>query len=330
MWAQWGWACGPRIGARESSVFCAWLAWSRFWVVIPTWDRTLPTVIGCVDVAMRAFGGAPTYWLTNNERTVTTGHVAGIAIRNQELVAAARHYGIMIATCLPADPESKGRLGSDSPGGQGRPGAHRREPAGEYADFGALELACDEFTDVVNVHPHRATRRAPVEMLAEEQHRLHRVPEAPFTAAFGTTRKVSWSATSASAGCSIRCRTPWPTRSCGPGCMATSSSSSTSTRPDPPRWRAIGSPRPATHASTTPTTAAGGAGPPAQGDQPGRGRVLGHRNRCRVVAHRSRRSGNSACEGEDGRGGRARRPARARGHRLGAGTRGHHGPFRRR
>ena len=47
----------------------------------------------------------------------------------------------------------------------------------------------------VNGREHRVTRRAPVEMLAEEQARLHRLPDAAFTAAFGETRKVSWSST---------------------------------------------------------------------------------------------------------------------------------------
>jgi hypothetical protein len=47
----------------------------------------------------------------------------------------------------------------------------------------------------VNGREHRVTRRAPVEMLAEEQQRLHRLPERPYTAVFGETRKVSWSAT---------------------------------------------------------------------------------------------------------------------------------------
>ena len=32
-------------------------------------------------------------------------------------------------------------------------------------------------------------------MLAEEQARLHRLPDAAFTAAFGETRKVTWSST---------------------------------------------------------------------------------------------------------------------------------------
>ena len=93
---------------RRTNLFCAWLAWSRFRVVVPCRDRRLATVIGCVDRAMRAFGGAPTYWLTDNERTVTIDHVAGIAVRHPEIVAVGGHYGITIATCVPADPESKG------------------------------------------------------------------------------------------------------------------------------------------------------------------------------------------------------------------------------
>ena len=68
----------------------------------------MPTVIGCLDRAMRAFGGAPTYWLTDNEKTVTIDHVAGIAVRHPTIVAVGDHYGVTIATCVPDDPESKG------------------------------------------------------------------------------------------------------------------------------------------------------------------------------------------------------------------------------
>lgn len=86
--------------------------WNRFRVVIPTHDRTLPTVIACLDETLRRFGGAPTYALTDNERTVTIDRVAGIAVRHPELVAAGRHYGLQIVACQLADPESKG--GSES------------------------------------------------------------------------------------------------------------------------------------------------------------------------------------------------------------------------
>jgi transposase len=108
MWAQWDWGQGPSVGGRATNLFCAWLAWCRFRVIIATWDRTLATLIGCLDRAMRVFGGCPTYWLTDNERTVTIDHVARIAVRHPLIVKVGHHYGLTITTCVPADPESKG------------------------------------------------------------------------------------------------------------------------------------------------------------------------------------------------------------------------------
>jgi hypothetical protein len=164
MWAQWDWGTGPVIEGRATNLFCAWLAWSRFRVVIPTWDRTLPTVIGCLDRAMRAFGGAPTYWLTDNERTVTIDHVAGIAVRHPEIVAVGGHYGITVVTCVPADPESKG--GSEATVRIAKADlvptdANLRK---DYASWAELVDACDEFMAEVNGRVHRVTRRTPVEM----------------------------------------------------------------------------------------------------------------------------------------------------------------------
>ena len=64
LWMQWDYADGPAIGDRETSLFCAWLAWSRYRVVLPLRDRTLPSVVMALDRTLRAFGGAPTYALT--------------------------------------------------------------------------------------------------------------------------------------------------------------------------------------------------------------------------------------------------------------------------
>jgi hypothetical protein len=61
---------------------------------------------------LRRVGGAPTYVLTDNEKTVTASHVAGIAVRNPAMVGFARHYGVTVHACEPADPVSKG--GSES------------------------------------------------------------------------------------------------------------------------------------------------------------------------------------------------------------------------
>ena len=195
LWAQWDWGQGPSIGGRATNLFCAWLGWSRTRVVFPTWDRTLPTVIGSLDRAMRRFGGAPTYWLTDNEKTVTVDHVAGIAIRNPRIVEAAHHYGVTIATCVPFDPESKG--GSEATVRVAKadlvPTDANLLPV--YGSWAELADVCDVFTTMINARPHRTTRRPPVEMLAEEAAHLHRLPELGFTACFGETRRVGWSAT---------------------------------------------------------------------------------------------------------------------------------------
>lgn len=195
MWAQWDWGQGPRIDGRVTNLFCAWLAWCRFRVVIPTWDRTLPTVIGCLDRAMRTFGGCPTYWLTDNERTVTIDHVARVAVRHPLIVKVGHHYGVTITTCVPADPESKG--GSEATVRIAKADLVPTDAnlLDDYTSWAELVAACETFGVEVNTRPHRVTRRPPVEMLAEEQARLHRLPAVAFTAAFGETRKVSWSST---------------------------------------------------------------------------------------------------------------------------------------
>ncbi|MCX4757127.1 IS21 family transposase [Kitasatospora purpeofusca] len=195
LWLQWDWGEGPTIGGRRTSLWCAWLAWSRFRVVIPVWDKTLPTITACLDATLRRIGGVPAYALTDNEKTVSTDHIAGIAVRNPEIVEVARHYGMTIRTCLPADPETKG--GSEATVRIAKADLVPKDVnlLEEYRSFAVLEAACRSFCEEVNNRVHRETRRRPVEMLAEEQQRLHPLPKQPFTVAFGTTRRVNWDAT---------------------------------------------------------------------------------------------------------------------------------------
>jgi hypothetical protein len=61
----------------------------------------LPTLLGCPDATLRVIGGAPTYALTDNEKAVTVEHIARVPIRHPDVVAAGRHYGITIRTCVP-------------------------------------------------------------------------------------------------------------------------------------------------------------------------------------------------------------------------------------
>lgn len=200
LWLQWDYGDGPVIEGRKAVLFCAWLAWSRFRVIIPLADRTLPSVIAALDRCFRVLGGAPTYALTDNEKTVTERHVARLAVRNPQMVSASVYYGVSIRTCAPADPESKG--GSEATVRIAKADlvpteANLREA---YADWAELEAACEAAMERFNARAHAITRRPPVEMLAEERAHLHPVPAAPYTIAFGESRAVSWSSTIAFRG----------------------------------------------------------------------------------------------------------------------------------
>lgn len=190
LWFQWDFGDGPVVDGVKAVLFCAWLAWSRFRVVIAIRDKTLPTVVACIDQTLRRFGGCPTYGLTDNEKTVTVEHIARVAIRNPEMVAAAAHYGLTVLTCVPADPASKG--GSESTVRVAKADLVPTDAnlLGAYENWAALEAACQELCDVVNARMHSVTRRAPVEMLAEEAGRLHRLPVHPYSTAFGQARRV--------------------------------------------------------------------------------------------------------------------------------------------
>jgi transposase len=190
MWLQYDFGDGPVIDGVKTTLFCAWLAWSRFRVVLAIRDKTSPSVMAALDVTLRRLGGAPTYVLTDNEKTVTTAHVAGIAVRNQDMVAFARHYGVTIHTCEPCDPASKG--GSESTVKIAKADLVPKDTnlLEAYDSFAQLEAACEVFCAGVNARVHRVTRRVPAEMLAHEQGRLHPVPTDPHTVAFGVTRTV--------------------------------------------------------------------------------------------------------------------------------------------
>jgi hypothetical protein len=190
MWIQYDYGEGPVIDGVKTTLFCAWLAWSRFRVVLPIRDKTMPSVFAALDVTLRRLGGAPTYVLTDNEKTVTVEHVAGIAVRNPQMVAFARHYGVTVHTCEPADPASKG--GSESTVKLAKADLVPKDTnlLEAYASFAELEAACEAFCEEVNTRVHRVTRRVPAEMLAEERLRLHPVPAYPHTVAFGLTRVV--------------------------------------------------------------------------------------------------------------------------------------------
>src|SRR5262252_1446895 len=190
LWFQWDYGDGPLVEGRSTSLWCAWLAWSRFRVVLPMRDKTLPSVIACIDATLRRFGGVPTYGLSDNERTLTLDHIARIAVRHPTMVEVGRYYGITLASCVPADPQSKG--GSEA---TVRISTADLVPTDanllpNYTSFAELRVGAEAFCERVNARPHSVTRCPPIERLVHERERLHPLPVEPYTAAFGVTRSV--------------------------------------------------------------------------------------------------------------------------------------------
>ena len=79
LWMQWDYADGPKIAGQRTVLFCAWLAWSRFRVVVALRDKTMPSVVIGLDRALRTFGGSPTYALTE----YVPGHIFGLLCPTQ-------------------------------------------------------------------------------------------------------------------------------------------------------------------------------------------------------------------------------------------------------
>lgn len=191
MWLQWDWGEGPKIGGRRTQLFCCWLAWSRFRVVLPSWDQSLGSLTACLDRALRITGGVPAYLLTDNAKTVTVEHVAGIAVRHPDMVALGRHYGAVVATCRPFDPESKGGTEATVKIAKADlvPAAANLLP--DYPGFGELEEDCQAWCSRVNGRVHRESAAIPDHRLAAERQHLHPLPGEPYVLALGEERLVN-------------------------------------------------------------------------------------------------------------------------------------------
>jgi transposase len=191
MWLQWDWGDGPKIGGRRTQLFCCWLAWSRFRVVLPAWDQSLGSLTACLDRALRIVGGVPAYLLTDNPRTVTVEHVAGIPVRHPDMVALGRPYGATVATCRPFDPESKGGTEATVKIAKADLVPALVNLAAEYACFAELEDACSAWCERVNGRVHRESAAVPDQRLAAEREHLHPLPAEAYVAALGEERLVN-------------------------------------------------------------------------------------------------------------------------------------------
>ncbi|MBB5938261.1 IS21 family transposase [Streptomyces zagrosensis] len=220
LWLQYDWGPGPLVPGpdgepRRTALFSAWLAWSRFRLVIPCRDRSLGSLVCSLDATLTALGGAPTYLLTRLRQDTGTRH--------PDVVAAGRHYGMQVRTCVPHDPEGGGTQAGV------RVAAADLAPVeadlrGEYASFAELQAACQEFGQWFNSQVRHwrgfgdgharecddgagqgreygrehsrgqgqpADGDTPATRLTLERARLHPLPPAPCTLGLGQQARVS-------------------------------------------------------------------------------------------------------------------------------------------
>jgi hypothetical protein len=111
-------------------------------------------------------------------------------VRHPVLVAAARHLGLEVQTCVVADPESKGGSEATVRLAKGDLVPTEANLLQEYQSFGELAEACERFCAKVNGRVHRESGRVPAAALEEERGHLHVLPREPYTAALGETRTV--------------------------------------------------------------------------------------------------------------------------------------------
>ncbi len=136
MWAQWDWGKGPIIGGRATNLFCAWFGWSRFRVVIPTWDRTMADrdrLFGPGDA--RRGRGADV--LADRQREDGDGRSRG---RGPGPEPGGRRGRSPLRghdrDVRPVRSRVQGRRGSDRADREGGPGPDRRQPPSRLPGLG--------------------------------------------------------------------------------------------------------------------------------------------------------------------------------------------------
>jgi transposase len=103
----------PATGAvRRTWAFSLVLGWSRHMYVEFVFDQKLPTWLACHQRAFEFFGGAPRRLVLDNLKpAILRAYAQDRDPQVQRAYAeCAEHYGFLIAPCLPAKPQHKGKV----------------------------------------------------------------------------------------------------------------------------------------------------------------------------------------------------------------------------
>ena len=193
-WMLCDWGAAGTIptpaGPRKLSFFSSVLGWSRYRTVSFSCSERFGALAVGLAHSFEAVGGVPARVLFDNPKTVATGHLAGAAVLNPDLVRLAAHYRFSPRTTERSDPESKGKVEALV--------RFTKSDLIPYEGFHSLDEAnqagaawCEEVNDEV----HYETRARPVERLELERALFRSLPPARPALACGEERKVDRLAT---------------------------------------------------------------------------------------------------------------------------------------
>lgn len=187
MLCDWG-AAGTiptAAGPRKLSFFSSVLGWSRYRTVSFSCSERFGALAGGLAHSFEAVGGVPGKVLFDNPKTVASGHLAGAAVLNPDLVRLAAHYRFSPRTTERQDPESKGKVEAVV--------RFTKSDLVPYEGFASLDhanQAAGAWCTEVNSALHYETRVRPVERLEVERALFRALPAARPALACGEDRKV--------------------------------------------------------------------------------------------------------------------------------------------
>ncbi len=218
LWFQWDYGDGPLVDGRKTWLWCAWLAWSRFRVVLPIRDKTLPTVIACIDAHAAPIWRRPDVRLERQREDAVGGpHRAHCGAPPDDGGGRPLLRPDVGQLCA-GGPAVEGWIGGNRAHRVRRPGADRRQPVARLLELRRVSrVPCDAFCERVNA---RAAPRHAVPADRTAGARTRAAPPAASRAVHGvpSASRERWarlSRRSTSTVASTRSRMTTSARRCG-------------------------------------------------------------------------------------------------------------------
>lgn len=175
--AQLDFGAGPMLAdadgvLRRTWAFVMTLAFSRHQYVEFVWDQTVQTWLGCHRRAFEWFGAVPARLIIDNAKCAITRACRNDPLVQRAYAECAEGYGFRIDACPPGQPQLKGIVEAGVKYVKGN-----FVPLRTFRDLADLNRQAREWAlQEAGVRIHGTTRRAPLELFAQERPLMRALP----------------------------------------------------------------------------------------------------------------------------------------------------------